>query len=135
MNILLTVIVAMALMINPTQKVTSEVTFCNFELPRNIKVANATFTVVYSFEVDEEGRPIKITKVKDDHVGEAAVSSCLESWRFHGTKKASPMGVVFQWQHGEGWTAISITGPNFLQKIKVSGERCPYLRMQSESRQ
>ena len=136
MKILFVVLMALMFIITPTEeRVTSEVTFCNFDLPRNIKIANANFNVVYSFEINEDGHPVKITKVKDDHVGEAAVASCLSGWRFHGSKKDAHMAVVFQWQHGDGWTEISITGPDFSQKIKVSGERCPYLRMQSKRRQ
>ena len=134
MNILFTLI-ALVFMINPTEKVTSDVTFCNFELSRNIKTANSSFNVIYSFEVNDVGQPIKITKVKDDHIGEATVASCLERWRFHGSKKDAHMAAVFQWQHGDGWTEISITGPDLSQKIRVSGQRCPYLRMQSENHQ
>jgi hypothetical protein len=95
-------------------------------------MAHSTFSVVYSSEVNEEGHPIKITKVKNDHVGEATVAACLAGWRFQGTKKGAHMVAVFQWQHGEGWSEISITGPGFSQRIKVGGERCPYLRMPSE---
>lgn len=136
MNIIFTLMMGLAFITSPAEgKVTSDVAFCNFELPRNIKVANATFTVVYSFEVDEEGRPIKITKVKDDHVGEAKVASCLGGWRFPGTKKGALLAVVFQWQHGDGWTGMSITGTDFSQNIRISGERCPYLRMKPKRRQ
>jgi hypothetical protein len=136
MNILFTLLMVMAFTINPIEeRVGSEITFCNFELPRNVKIANASFNLIYSFEVNEEGGPIKITKVKGDYVGEAMVVSCLEGWRFHGCKKGAPLVVIFQWQHGHGWTEISITGPDFSQKIKVTGERCPYLRMQSKPRQ
>lgn len=133
MNIILTLLIVLASGISPMQdKINSEVTFCNFDLPRNIKVANATFDIVYSFEVDEEGRPVRITKVNDKYVGEGTVASCMESWRFHGIKNGTRMVALFQWRHGEGWTNINISGPDFSQKIKVGGERCPYLRMQLE---
>jgi hypothetical protein len=136
MDILFMVLLTLAFMIPPPQaQVTSEVAFCNFELPRDIKIAHSTFDIVYSFEVNEDGQPVKITRVRDEHVGQATVAACLSEWRFHGIKKAVHMSATFQWQHGEGWTEISITGPDFSQKIKVNGERCPYLRMQSESRQ
>jgi len=135
MNTFFVVLMTLAFMINaPRQTVTSEVVFCNFALPPEVKVAHSTFSVVYSFEVNEEGHPSKITKIKDEHVGEATVTACLSGWRFQGTRKGAHMAVMFQWQHGEGWTEISITGAGFSQTIKVGGERCPYLRMQSENR-
>ena len=124
MKVLFVVLMALTVIITSTEeRVTSEVTFCNFELPRTVKIANANFNVVYSFEVNEEGHPVKITKVKDDHVGQATVASCLSGWRFQGSRKDAHMAVVFQWQHGAGWTEISITGPDFSQKIKISGEQ------------
>src|ERR1051325_2332766 len=134
MNIFYIVLLALSLMLKvPENRVSSEVTFCNFELPRNIKMAHADFNAIYSFELDEEGHPIKITKVKDDHIGETVVSSCLAGWRFHGSKKGAHMAVVFQWQHADGWTEMSITGPDFFQKIKITGQRCPYSKMLSEN--
>lgn len=130
MSMLFVALMALALTIQPSEeRVSAEVTFCNFALPRNVKMGHANFNVVYSFELNEDGQPIKITKVKDEHIGEATVRSCLAGWRFQGIEKGAHMAVMFQWQHGDGWTELSITGPAFSQKIKVSGDRCPYLRM------
>jgi hypothetical protein len=113
------------------ERVTAEITFCNFELPDQIKTANASFNVSYSFELDEEGQPVSITKVRDDYVGEEKVTSCLRAWRFRGVRKGAKMVALFRWQHADGWVEVSVSGPDFSQRIKVTGDRCPYLRMQS----
>jgi hypothetical protein len=116
----------------PQQGVSVEISFCNFELPAHMKQVNASFNVSYGFQVDDEGRPVKILKLIDDQVGEKRVASCLANWRFTGIKKGVPIVAVFRWQHGEGWVALTIKAPAFSQEVKLTGERCPYLRMQSE---
>jgi hypothetical protein len=115
----------------PQEKATSEITFCNFELPRNVKIANASFNVIYSFEINEEGQPVKIIKIHDDYIGEDIVTSCLENWRLHGITKGARFVVNFRWQHAEGWVELTVAGTEFVQKIKLARERCPYQRMQS----
>lgn len=130
MTLLFVILTALTLTINPPEeRITAEVAFCNFGVPRNVKVARSDFNLVYSFELSEEGQPVKIKKIKDDHVGESTVRSCLAGWRFKGHEKGSQIAVVFQWVHGEGWTEMSITGPDFSQKIRIIGERCPYARI------
>jgi len=114
----------------PQQRFTSEVAFCNFELPDEIKRANASFNVSYSFEINEKGEPVKIVKLHDDYVGEDKVASCLSNWRFHGFRKGGQILANFYWKHGEGWAYVSVSGPEFVQKIKVTGNPCPYLRRQ-----
>lgn len=103
-----------------------EVTFCNFPLPASIKRANASFYVSYSFVLNESEKPAKITKIRNDYVDGNEVSSCLESWVFHGVQKGTTIVAIFRWEHARGWVDLSITGAGLNQKIKLTGDRCPY---------
>ncbi|MEK6286384.1 MAG: hypothetical protein AABO57_11635 [Acidobacteriota bacterium] len=117
---------------NPaTEKVAIELSFCNFELPDSVKISNASFDVIYSFEIGDDGRPARIAKVLDDYVGKERVSSCLADWRFQGVQRGLRMIALFRWQHGEGWVHASASGPGLSQRVKITGERCPYQRPQS----
>lgn len=104
----------------------SEITFCNLKLPNAIKTANASFNVTYSFIVGKSGHPSSITKIRDDYVGEEEVSSCLQNWRFSGWQRGKRIVVVFRWQHGEGWVELTLSGAGHSQKVKITGDRCPY---------
>jgi hypothetical protein len=103
----------------PQSRVSTEITFCNLNVPEDIKQANASFYVSYSFEVDEDGKPIRIHKILDDYIGEQKVSSCLSNWRFQGIKEKTKMVAMFRWQHGKGWVELAISGRDFKQVIKA----------------
>ena len=103
-----------------------EVTFCNFQLPASIKRANASFYVSYSFVINESGNPEKITKIRNDYVDDNEVSSCLESWAIRGVQRGTTIVAIFRWEHGRGWVDLSIAGGGLNQKIKLTGDRCPY---------
>ena len=108
------------------EKLSAQITFCNFVLSDSVKVGNESFNVIYSFNIGEEGRPTQISRILDDYVGEARVSDCLSNWRFEGIKKGSHMIASFRWQHGVGWSEVGTSGGGFSQKMKITGERCPY---------
>ncbi|MGH9823902.1 MAG: hypothetical protein ACREDR_11705 [Blastocatellia bacterium] len=103
-----------------------EVSFCNFELPREVRTANASFNVVYSFEVDSRGKPVKIRKVHNSYIENAAVVSCMSAWHLHLAKGGRLHLAVFHWQHGVGWDQLTVRGPHFSQKMRIIGNPCPY---------
>jgi hypothetical protein len=118
---------------NPQGWPKSEVTFCNFALSSGIKRANASFYVSYSFTIDETGKPTNITKVRNDYVGENQILSCLKEWNFPGVQKGAIIVAIFRWQHSQGWVELSITGEGLNQKIKLTGDRCPYSGARNKS--
>lgn len=105
---------------------TLDVAFCSFTLPAGLKEANASFYVSYSFSLDENGIPTNLKKIRNDYVEEAAISSCLATWRFSGIQKGAGLVAVFRWEHAKGWVDLSITGAGLSQRIRVIGDRCPY---------
>jgi hypothetical protein len=122
----------LALLLFPPQSgISSEITFCHFDLPDAIKRANAGFNVSYDFEIGEDGKPIRISKLINKYVSEAQIISCLQNWSFQGVPKGTHLVANFYWKHADGWIEVAVSGPDFLHRIKISGDRCPYLRMQT----
>ena len=105
---------------------TLDVAFCNFTLPAGLKEANASFYVSYSFSLDENGMPTNLRKIRNDYVEETAISACLATWRFSGVQKGAGLVAVFRWEHAKGWVDLSITGAGLNQRIRATGDRCPY---------
>ena len=101
------------------EKMRSDITFCNLPISGDIKKANTSFTISYSFEINAEGKPIKISKVIDDHLSVEKIASCLSEWHFQGGSQGSKLVASFRWQHGKGWDYLSISGSQFNQKIKL----------------
>lgn len=103
----------------PPQRTDTEIKICAFSVQEKLQKANASFYLIYSFEIMKDGRPTKITKVLDtyDSTDDNEVTSCLREWRLGKIKRGSKVTVSFRWQHGKGWQYALISSANFKQKI------------------
>ncbi len=102
-----------------------EVSFCGFPLSKAMLQANASFNVIYEFDVSENGLPVRIKTLEKGFVQPADVQACIEQWRLpQFTSKH--LVAVFEWHHGIGWTRLAISGPEVKLTIQLTGERCPY---------
>ena len=111
------------------QKKETEVTFCQFPLNEHTKEGNASFTLRYKIKIGDDGKPNQVFDLTDlpvVYVNKEQAEMCIFNWRFPDLPNDSSLVVFFRWEHGKGWTELSITGKNFKQIIKLSGERCPY---------
>lgn len=97
----------------------SEITICDLQIPSTIKQANASFSITYQFELDKEGKPVKISKIQDRYASREAVEACISDWRFHGLPSGKQFVATFRWQHGKGWTEIAVVGKNFKQVVRI----------------
>jgi hypothetical protein len=102
-----------------------EVDFCAFAVPPTIVQGYASFSVIYVFDVNNEGRPINLKPVSQGFTTPEEVQSCIESWKLPEYSKKR-LVASFRWKHGVGWTQLAITGEGVKLTIKVSGHRCPY---------
>ena len=89
----------------------SEITICGAAVPEKLQRANATFEVYYQIRTDESGRPSKITRLRADLLGagEKAVTECLGKWTLPAAN--ADVTVSMRWEHGKGWTRLSIAIP------------------------
>ncbi len=81
------------------------ITRCQVRVPRQLQ--DAAFTVVYKFET-KDGKPVNITRVKNDFLRDDEFTACISSW----TVPSMPKGVAtFAWTATDGWT-MNVSGQN-----------------------
>ncbi|HEY8559488.1 MAG TPA: hypothetical protein VIL74_03720 [Pyrinomonadaceae bacterium] len=111
------------------QKKATEITFCQFPLSQNLKEGNVSFTLRYRFKVGEGGKPVQLvdlSKLPASYVSKEQAEKCISNWRFPDLTPDLSLVAFFRWEHGKGWTKLSIIGKEVNQTIELSGERCPY---------
>ena len=93
-----------------------EINVCEFKVPAELAMANATFTVAYVVQVGEDGRPIKVDKEKNDFLTDEPFVQCIKSWILPTGNRQ--LAVLFTWKHGQGWSELAITCEDFSYRIK-----------------
>lgn len=96
--------------------------FCQLSLSDELKQSNISFTDGFTFRIDNNGTPLKLTRILGKYTDNAQVKSCLNNWRFSGFGENSRFSVYFSWKHGIGWTQMRITSKDFTQ-IMVTGTK------------
>ena len=104
----------------------TQIAYCLFSLPDDLKRTNTSFTLRFSFRLDEDGRPTDIKELQGTEVAEDEGASCISQWRFPGIDKGSLLLASFRWEHGVGWTYLSITGRQIYQTITIAGDLRPH---------
>ncbi|MGH9875781.1 MAG: hypothetical protein ACRD9S_25290 [Pyrinomonadaceae bacterium] len=115
----LALLLILCINIPPQERFRTEISVCDLEIQNSIKQANASFSVSYSFQLDKEGRPVKVSKIQDRYVRKGAVEACLSGWRFQGLPSGTQLVASFRWQHGKGWVEIAVVGKNFSQVVRL----------------
>jgi hypothetical protein len=94
-----------------------DVSLCSIKLRDILRTGNASFSLIYSFQVDGFGAPFEIQRVKDDFIGEREIAKCIERWRLSELKGESKVYAVFRWVHGVGWEYVWIKCGEFEKKF------------------
>lgn len=102
-----------------------DVSFCLLPLPKVVLQAHTSFNAIYQFDVDNAGIPSNIKAVSKQFTKLEDVQSCLANWSIPNAA-LKHFVVVFEWQHGVGWTRLVVSGPGTKLTVRLSGERCPY---------
>jgi hypothetical protein len=99
-----------------------EIELCDFQVPPAIARANASFTVVYAIKVGDDGHAASVEKVKNDFLPSRPFTACLGKWILptHNRKVV----VTLAWQHGVGWTEVTVSGPGIDTRIRISRGAC-----------
>jgi len=87
---------------------------------------NASFNVVYAFDVGPDGTPTNIRAVSSKFVEEDLVRKCLENWRLPEQAEKTRLGIIFRWEHAKGWVSLVIFGEHLSEEIRISGDLSPY---------
>jgi hypothetical protein len=108
------------------KKPETDITFCQLSVSDDDKNAHMSFTVGYSFRLDENGKPREIKKILGSQLNDEQAFACISRWQFPKGASDSLMTAYFRWEHAVGWTELKVSGKDFSQKVKIEGERCPY---------
>jgi hypothetical protein len=91
----------------PRYKVISQdadrINSCLVRVPRELQ--DAPFTVVYKFET-KEGKPVNITRVKNDFLRDDEFTACISRWTVPSMSKGV---ATFAWNATDGWT-MNVSG-------------------------
>jgi hypothetical protein len=93
-----------------------EIDMCEFKVPPELAQANASFIVTYIVQVEEDGHPLKVDKVRNDFLTDGPFVHCIKSWILPPGSRQ--LAVSFTWKHGQGWTELAITGQDFNYLIR-----------------
>jgi len=111
------------------KRIELDIDFCQLPLPDAIKRANASFYVIATFQVAQDGKPTNIKVIERDvgnYVDAAAVIECIKAWTLAGLPSDTRVVATWRWNHGCGWEGLSVSGPGINYRVKASGNRCPY---------
>jgi hypothetical protein len=97
-------------------------TFCRPEVDELIKDSNTSFTVIYSFTVNANGRPENFRELrKSRFVDVRSAEECFSKWGFTGFERGERIDVHLYWLHGEGWKRMSVRSKKYTQ-LTILGE-------------
>lgn len=124
-----------------------EIDFCQIRPRYPIPETNTSFTAVFSFEVGEDGGPIKLydrTRLTredarrwgwpEEYITQRYPHSpivlwlgdegfpflCISNWRLRGIPKGTQLQAEFKWHQGLGWESLRIVGQGVNLTIKAS---------------
>ncbi len=110
-----------------------DVEFCRPPLSEGIMRAHANFGATYEFDVLENGVPANVKSMASHFLDGNVLQECIMRWRLPQAS-SKHLVAVFEWEHGTGWVALRVRGPEFKLNIRLSGEGCPYRTMAAKAR-
>ena len=109
-----------------------ETCVCDLELPQQLKQANLSFSVIYSFTVNASGEPKEVSKLVNDHVSDEQVRRCLAKYRLRGFAEGTKFGFSQHWEHGVGWDILIVGAPGFTQSVTIPASLAPHRTRKGE---
>lgn len=94
--------------------------YCNFNIPKSMKLANLSFFAVYSFKTNKNSEAFSIEKIRDEYIGDEIVKNCISDWKIVGFPENSQFKAYFYWNHSMGWIRQTISGDNFTQTMETN---------------
>lgn len=92
------------------------INYCNFDVSKELNKTNQT--LLYSFNVNNNGEIIKIKKIKDNYLGVEKVKSCLADWAILGFPKQKNFTLSFKFERNKGLTEQTISSKKISQTIE-----------------
>ena len=83
-----------------------EIAFCPDMVSLAVQQANWTETLSYSVQTDSKGIIVGVTRLRHTRFPDDAIVRCMKRWTL--PLHSAPTFVTWRWQHGQGWTSLSI---------------------------
>lgn len=109
-------VLALACSVEPRKGDSSEIVLCRLSVAEHLMRGSATFAVAYRGTVNGEGDVVDLQVVRSVS-GVASITGCISDWKLGERWRNQDVSILLQWQHGKGWTTISIRGEEASLKI------------------
>jgi hypothetical protein len=88
----------------------SDVHWCE-AIPSFAVLQEATFTAIYTFDLNSHGRPVQIQRVSVPLISkaDAPLVACIESWHLPKSRSKGTAAFTYHW----GWTDLKVTSGDF----------------------
>jgi len=98
--------------------------FCRPKVSQILVDGRASFSVIYRFQVDQDGRPVSIETLREI-AGVESMAGCLAQWRLPGFPEKTDVLAVLRWEHARGWIELRIVSPDGEEKVVLVEEDVP----------
>jgi hypothetical protein len=86
---------------------------------------NASFSIVYQFEIGEDGHPMHIQLlVGEKYIDPKAAEACLRKWVLSGLQTWKKYLLVLNWEHSSGYVSMTILSEQISLTMSLQ-EECP----------
>ena len=109
------------------EQVSTDIEFCQLEVPEITLRVNGAFPVEFMFTV-RGGRPTGFRHTPNPYYEEAKqAEACINRWRLGFVPDGTEVVARFNWRHAIGWESIDLTWPGNSLRVGLSGKN-PYER-------
>jgi hypothetical protein len=99
-------------------RATDLVTPCDVPVSRDLQ--EASFVVTYRFDVNTDGKPINVNKVKNDYLPDQPFASCISTWDLPSLS-GEGTATFFRKPAQGGWTEVVVAGKGFNRSYRYDG--------------
>lgn len=98
--------------------------FCQFSVSEQLMQTSISFTEIYTFTLDQNGKALGVKRVSGQYLDQQEVTTCIRKWEFSGFAPTSRVTVSFTWKHAEGWTEMKVISKDFIQTTLLGKQSC-----------
>lgn len=84
---------------------------------------NASFSIVYQFEIGEDGHPMHLQLlVGEKYIDLKAAEACLMKWVLSGLKIWTKYILILNWEHNRGYVSMTILSDQMSLNVRLQKE-------------
>ena len=101
------------------EKIVVKINFIDLKVPEILQQGNATFSILFTFKVDNNGSPKDILIIRNfnEIIRKEDLAKSMKSWVIKGFNDGEEFFVSYLWVHSKGWSTIRFITKGFEQTI------------------